>query len=33
MIEIREALRSDAAAILEYCKLIGGESDNLSFGP
>lgn len=32
MVEIREAQIADAAAILEYCKLIGGESDNLSFG-
>ena len=33
MVEIRKALPSDAEKILEYCKLIGGESDNLTFGP
>ena len=32
MLEIREALPSDAEAILEYCKAVGGESDNLTFG-
>lgn len=28
----REAVPEDAEALLAYCKLIGGESDNLSFG-
>ena len=32
MIEIRKATASDAENILEYCKVIGGESDNLTFG-
>ena len=32
MIEIRKATASDAENILEYCKIIGGESDNLTFG-
>ncbi|MBQ9989782.1 MAG: GNAT family N-acetyltransferase [Lachnospiraceae bacterium] len=31
--EIREATALEAEKILEYCKVIGGESDNLSFGP
>lgn len=29
----RRAQRSDAAALLDYLKVIGGESDNLTFGP
>lgn len=33
MIEIRKAVPSDAEKILDYCRLIGGESDNLTFGP
>ena len=32
MVEIRRATAWDAEAILEYCKTIGGESDNLTFG-
>lgn len=32
MLEIRKAIASDAENILEYCKVIGGESDNLTFG-
>ena len=32
MLEIRRAVPSDAENILEYCKVIGGESDNLTFG-
>lgn len=32
MIEIRKALASDAEAILAYCKAVGAESDNLTFG-
>ncbi len=32
MLEIRKATASDAENILEYCKIIGGESDNLTFG-
>ena len=32
MIEIRKATALDAENILEYCKIIGGESDNLTFG-
>ena len=32
MVEIRKATSADAEKILEYCKLIGGESDNLTFG-
>ena len=31
--EIRRAESADAAALLEYLKIIGGETDNLSFGP
>lgn len=31
-ITYREAGPKDAQAILDYCKLIGGESDNMSFG-
>ena len=33
MAEIRKATAADAEKILEYCKIIGGESDNLTFGP
>ena len=32
MIEIRKATGADAAAILEYCRQVGGETDNLTFG-
>lgn len=32
MVEIRRATVEDAEKILEYCKIIGGESDNLTFG-
>ena len=32
MVEIRKAIASDAENILEYCKAIGAESDNLTFG-
>lgn len=32
MLKIRKATASDAEAILEYCKAVGGESDNLTFG-
>ena len=32
MIEIRKAVASDAEKILEYCKAVGSESDNLTFG-
>lgn len=32
MIEIRKAIGSDAENILEYCKAVGAESDNLTFG-
>ena len=32
MIEIREAVASNAENILEYCKAVGAESDNLTFG-
>ena len=31
--EIRRAEAADAAALLEYLKIIGGETENLSFGP
>ena len=31
--EIVRAQPQDAAALLEYLKIIGGETDNLSFGP
>lgn len=31
--EIRRAESADAAALLEYLKIIGGETENLSFGP
>ena len=33
MFEIRKATPDDAEKIIEYCKIAGGESDNLSFGP
>ena len=32
MVEIRRATAADAENILEYCKIIGGENDNLTFG-
>lgn len=32
MIEIRKAVQQDAEELLEFCKLIGGETDNLTFG-
>ena len=32
MVEIRKATAADAEKILEYCKIIGEESDNLTFG-
>ena len=32
MIEIRKATPADAENILAYCRIIGGESDNLTFG-
>ncbi len=32
MLTIRKATKSDALKILEYCKIIGGETDNLTFG-
>ena len=32
MVEIRKATAADAKSILEYCKLIGSETDNLTFG-
>ena len=32
MLEIRKAAAADAENILEYCKVVGGESDNLTFG-
>ena len=32
MLEIRKATAFDAEKILEYCQVIGGESDNLTFG-
>ena len=33
MFEIVRAQAEDAAALLNYLKIIGGETDNLSFGP
>lgn len=33
MFEIRRATPDDAGKILEYCKIIGGQSDNLTYGP
>jgi RimJ/RimL family protein N-acetyltransferase len=32
-IEIRPAVIDDAAALLAYLRVVGGESDNLTFGP
>lgn len=32
MIEIRKAIASDAENILDYCKAVGAESGNLTFG-
>ena len=32
MLNIRKATARDAEGILEYCKIIGGETDNLTFG-
>lgn len=32
MLEIRKATASDAEKILQYCKAVGAESDNLTFG-
>ena len=32
MLEIRKATAEDAEKILEYCKIVGGETDNLAFG-
>ena len=32
MVEIRRATAADAEKILEYCKIAGGETDNLTFG-
>ena len=32
MVTIRKATAADAEGILECCKVIGGESDNLTFG-
>ena len=29
---IRKPVKTDAAAMLEYLKIVGGESDNLTFG-
>ncbi|MCL1950884.1 MAG: GNAT family N-acetyltransferase [Turicibacter sp.] len=31
--QFKEATKNDAAALIEYFKLVGGESDNLLFGP
>lgn len=31
--EIVRAQAQDAAALLEYLKIVGGETENLSFGP
>ena len=31
-IEIRKATAADAEKVLDYCKIIGSESDNLTFG-
>lgn len=33
MITIRESRPEDAAALLDHIRLIGGETDNLTFGP
>ena len=32
-IRIEKAIPSDAAMLLEYLKQVGGETDNLTFGP
>ena len=32
-LQIRPPIKEDAAAILEYLKIVGGETDNLTFGP
>lgn len=32
MVEIRRATANDAENILEYCRIVGSESDNLTFG-
>lgn len=32
MVKIRKAMPSDAENILEYCKKVGAETDNLTFG-
>ena len=32
MVEIRRVNIKDAEGILEYCKIVGGETDNLLFG-
>ena len=32
-ITIRKATAEDAERILEYCRIVGGETDNLTFGP
>ena len=31
-IKIEKALPEDAVSILEYLKIVGGETDNLTFG-
>ncbi len=31
-VEIRNATVGDAKALIEYCNIVGGESDNLTFG-
>lgn len=31
-ITIEKTAKQDAAAILEYLKIVGGETDNLTFG-
>lgn len=30
---IQRAIAADAPALLQYLKIVGGETDNLSFGP
>ena len=32
-VKIRKAVKSDAASLIEYLNIIGGESDFLTFGP
>ncbi len=32
MITIRKATKDDACKILEYCKKVGSQTDNLTFG-